>query len=80
MKGFHLGLYYTFLNIEDKDDANLKTDVSSIGITGGYQWIFNNHLTLGTNLGIGSLNIKSDVKLDIGKFFPNLGMTLGYNF
>lgn len=82
MNGFHIGPYYTYLNVDDKDNGNLKTDVSSLGLVGGYQYIFKNGIALGANFGMGTLSIDSDVKLDVGgiDFFPNLGITLGYNF
>lgn len=82
MRGFHIGPYYTFLNVDDKNDNDLNTNLSSIGAVGGYQHVFGNGMVLGASLGLGILRVESDVKLDIGgiDFFPNLGITLGYQF
>ncbi|MBA4745987.1 MAG: DUF3575 domain-containing protein [Muricauda sp.] len=82
MRGFHLGPYYTFLNVDDKNEGDLNTNLSSIGAVGGYQHIFGNGIVLGASLGLGTLRVESDVKLDIGgiDFFPNLGITIGYQF
>jgi len=82
MEGWHIGPYYNSLNTKTDDD--LETNISSVGITAGYQWIFDSKITLGLVFGGGSLNFDSDIpefeafgNLD---FLPNLGVNLGYNF
>lgn len=82
MEGWHIGPHYTYLNLDDKNDDSIKTNISSFGLATGYQWIFNSHVTLGAIAGIGTLSLDSDVKLDLGgvKFLPNVGFTIGYSF
>ena len=81
MEGWHIGPYFNSLHTKDN---NVKRSVSSLGITGGYQWVLDSHITIGVFLGVGTLNFDSDNNLE--EFFdgkgilPNLGLTLGYNF
>ncbi|MDB4094130.1 DUF3575 domain-containing protein [Flavobacteriaceae bacterium] len=83
MEGWHVGPFYNSFMIKDKLD--LKTKISSFGLSTGYQWVLDSQLTIGIIFGGGSLNIDSDDPTidfflgDIG-FLPHLGFTLGYNF
>ena len=82
MEGWHIGPFYNSINT--KDDNDLKTNISSIGLATGYQWVLESQLTIEIIFGGGTLNIDSDnpeIEFlgDIG-FLPHLGFTLGYNF
>lgn len=82
MEGWHIGPYYNSLNTKTDDD--LETDISSIGITSGYQWVFDSKITLGLIFGAGTLNSDSDIPefeaFGDFNFLPNLGINIGYNF
>lgn len=82
MEGWHIGPYFNSINTKDEDD--LKTNISSIGITSGYQWVFNSKITLELLFGLGSFNLNTDVSgiedLSNINVFPNLGVTFGYAF
>lgn len=82
MEGWHIGPFYNSINT--KDDDELKTNVSSLGLAAGYQWVFNSQITLGIVFGGGSLDVNSDIpntiyEDDIG-FLPHFGFALGYSF
>ena len=81
MEGWHIGPYFNSLNTKAN---NIKRNATSLGITGGYQWVFDSHITIGVIFGAGTLNFDSDNNLEEffdGKgIFPNLGLTIGYNF
>lgn len=84
MEGWHIGPYYNSINTKLKDDRSLKTNVSSFGLSTGYQWVLESKITLEIIFGGGSLGVDSDIPEievlgDIG-FMPHLGFTLGYNF
>ncbi|WP_350288023.1 DUF3575 domain-containing protein [uncultured Croceitalea sp.] len=82
MEGWHIGPFYNSLNT--KGDNDLKTNISSFGVTTGYQWVFDSQLTMEIIFGAGTLDIDSDIP-DVEfiggiRFLPNVGLTLGYNF
>jgi hypothetical protein len=84
MEGWHIGPYYNSINTKLQDNRSLKTNVSSIGLSTGYQWVFESQITLEIIFGGGSLSVDSDIPEievlgNIG-FMPHLGFTLGYSF
>lgn len=82
MEGWHIGPYYNSINTKNSDD--IKTNISSLGLSTGYQWVTDSQLTIGIIFGGGTLNIESDNPniefLGDINFLPHLGFTLGYNF
>ncbi len=82
MEGWHLGAFYNVMNTESSD--NLKTNIASIGLGTGYQWVFDSNITFGLVLGAGSkdLDTEQDRGLFINglTFWPHLGLNLGYSF
>ena len=82
MEGWHIGPYYTSINTKDRND--LETNISSVGLATGYQWIFNSNITLGVVLGAGTFNLDSDqnrgILLEGLTFWPHIGVNMGYRF
>ncbi len=88
MEGFYIGPYYHYLDTDKNEITSFIKDerfiVSSIGIAGGYQWIFDSHFTLEVMGGVGTLFIDGDVE-DVEfkgslRVLPLAGLTVGYNF
>lgn len=84
MEGWHIGPYFNSINTKLKDNDDIKTNITSFGLSTGYQWVFDSQLTLEIIFGAGTLGIDSDIQEievfeDIG-FLPHLGLTIGYNF
>lgn len=82
MEGWHVGAFYNVMNTETDD--NLKTNISSIGLATGYQWIYNSNITFGLTLGAGSKELDTEqdrgLFIDGLTFWPHLGLNLGYSF
>lgn len=82
MEGWHVGVFYNDINTADSSD--LQTDISSVGLSLGYQWVLESNMTVGLVFGGGSLNIDSDLAgleiFDAIGFLPQLGFSVGYNF
>lgn len=85
MEGWHIGPYYSSLNTSLKENREVKSNLTSLGINAGYQWQTDSGVSLGLNFGGGNLNYTSDIKdselfLEDLNFMPHLGFNLGYNF
>ena len=83
MEGFYMGPYYYWSNM--KNGMNWEATISSIGLTAGYQWIFNSRFTLNLSGGVGTLNIDSNITggdflYFSDEFSVHFGLSLGYNF
>jgi hypothetical protein len=82
MEGWHIGPYYNDINT--KDDNGLETNISSIGLAAGHQWIFGSNVTLGLVFGAGTYDIESDTNRGIFleglTFLPHIGLNIGYRF
>ena len=83
MEGFYMGPYYYWSTM--KNDMDWDASISSIGLTAGYQWIFNSRFTLNLSGGVGTLDIDSNITggkyLYISdEFSVHFGLSLGYNF
>lgn len=82
MEGWHIGPYFNNINTENSE--NLKTTITSLGFSSGYQWVFNSRITLEFIFGGGTLDFESkssDFKF-FGDFdfFPHFGFSMGYSF
>lgn len=82
MEGWHIGVFYNDINTSNSSD--LKTDINSVGLVLGYQWVFDSKMTMGISFGGGSLNIDSEIAgLEIFNaigFLPQAGISIGYSF
>ena len=82
MTGAYVGPHY--IRIGTEDDAGVETDVTSVGLSVGYQRVFASQLTAEIGLGLGSLDVESDRSdvefLDALGLFPYVGVALGYRF
>ena len=80
MEGWHAGIYVNYMDTKNKSDITpFNRDTFSVGVVGGYQWVFNSHVTLDTLIGAGFMNIDEEFSKDNG-IYPLLGLNLGYNF
>ena len=81
MEGWHTGIYTTYLNTESIDDFfTYDQNNMSIGLVGGYQWVFNSHLTFDTLLGGGYLKFDGSGSNEDSGIYPLIGINIGYNF
>lgn len=82
MEGWHIGPYYNDINT--KDDDGQETNVSSVGLATGHQWVFGSNVTLGLVFGAGTFDIQSEtnrgILLEGLTFLPHFGLNLGYRF
>ena len=81
LEGWHLGISFNYM------DTDLESDVgtdylkrSGLGVVGGYQWVFSNHITIDTLFGGGGMNTSTNLPEYNKGFFPMIGINLGYNF
>jgi len=82
MEGWHLGVFYNAINTESSD--NFETNIASVGLATGYQWIFDSNITFGLVIGAGTYNLDSEqdrgLFIDGLTFWPHIGLNLGYSF
>ena len=82
MEGLYVGPHY--IRIGTEDDAGVETDVTSVGLSVGYQLVSASRFTAEIGLGLGSLDLESDRAdvelLDSLGFFPHVGIAVGYGF
>ncbi|MFS4417730.1 DUF3575 domain-containing protein [Maribacter sp. 2307ULW6-5] len=80
MEGWHIGVFYSAMNTESSE--GLQTNIASLGIASGYQWVFGSHISLGLVFGAGTFDYDSDqdrgLLLEGLTFWPHLGLSLGY--
>lgn len=81
-EGWHAGVFFS--SIMAGNQENEQSNISSLGLATGYQWIGSRGLSVGAVLGLGTLWVNSDVELidrieAIG-FLPHLGVHVGYAF
>lgn len=80
MEGWHAGIYLNYMDTKNKSDITpFNQDNFSVGVVGGYQWVFNSHITLDTLFGAGYMTIDDEFSNDSG-IYPLVGLNLGYNF
>jgi hypothetical protein len=82
MEGWHLGAFYNAIKTESAD--NFETNISSIGLATGYQWVYESNITFGLVFGAGTYDLDSEqnrgIFIDGLTFWPHLGLNLGYSF
>ncbi|MFD1314015.1 DUF3575 domain-containing protein [Namhaeicola litoreus] len=81
MEGWHSGIYLYYLNTKGDDSSysDYHVNAFSVGLNGGYQFIFSSHISLDLLAG-GGIRFASGTFDSDTDFYPLLGLSLGYNF
>ena len=81
-EGWHVGAFFNSLITRSKEKE--QTNISSLGLATGYQWIGSRGFSVGAVAGLGTLWVNSNMNLieriEKAGFLPHLGINLGYAF